>query len=130
MEHWGNTVAVIHGKSTIFCKITAQIRSNSAAKLHCFPADLRQEGSGDFIIRIDNSAADTTLMQIDVAFCIDIFLHILVDIQMVWRNVGDNRNVWGFSHGNQLEAGQLHNSAVIWTNLFNPWKEWEADISA
>ena len=69
-------------------------------------------------------------MQIDVAFCIDIFLHILVHIQMVWCNVGDNRNVWGFSHGNQLEAGQLHNSAVIWTNLLDSWKEWEANISA
>ena len=85
VEHWGNTVTVIHGKSTIFCKVTAQCRGNSAAKLASLaPRISGRKGSSDFIIRIDNSAADTTLMQIDVAFCIDIFLHILVDIQMVW----------------------------------------------
>ena len=34
------------------------------------------------------------------------------------------------ARGEELEAGQLHNSAVIRADLLNPWKEWEADISA
>ena len=58
-------------------------------------------------------------MQIDVALGVDIFLHILVNIQMVRGNVGHNRHIRRFSHRDELEAGQLDHSAVVRSDLLN-----------
>ena len=47
-------------------------------------------------------------MNENIAFCIDVFLHIGVPIQMVGSHVGDHRYVRRLLHIGQLKTGKLH----------------------
>ena len=68
-------------------------------------------------------------MQENILLGVDILLHVLVNVQMVGRQVGDHRHVRAFPHGNQLEAGKLHHSAVLRLDGLNLRQQGLADIA-
>ena len=92
-QHRGRPAAVVAVQHPVLTQISAQRRDSFAAEKDSGPPHQRQEGGGDGIICIEYRAADATLMQQDVLFGIDVFLHILVDIQMVRCDVGDHSHI-------------------------------------
>ena len=68
-------------------------------------------------------------MQQDVLLGVDILLHVLVDVQMVGGQVGHHRHVRALPHGDQLEAGELHHSAVLRLDGPNLRQQGLADVS-
>ena len=69
-------------------------------------------------------------MQQDVLFGVDILLHILVDIQMVGRKVGDHCHRRTLPHGDQLKAGELHHSAILGLDGLDLRQQGFADVAA
>ena len=94
------------------------------------PPNLRSKGSGDFIARIEHCAGKGTLMQEDVFLGINILLHILVDIQMVGRKIGDHCHRRTLPHGDQLKAGELHHSAILGLDGLDLRQQGFADVAA
>ena len=67
----------------------------------------------DGIIRIKNGNVLPTLMGKNILLGRHILRHVPVHIQMVGRQIGDDRNVRTLRHGHQLEAGQLQHLSLI-----------------
>ena len=65
-----------------------------------------------------------------ILFAVDVFLHILVDVKMIRREVCDYGNVGTFAHGDQLEAGKLYHSKVLRLDFFYLRQKRFAYISA
>ena len=126
----GGAFAVVHVKNAILAEIGAERRLCPAAKLQRHTAHLRHKGGGDLVVGVEHGAAQAPLVQINVALGVDVFLHVLVDVEVVGRDVGDDRHVGGLAHRNHLEAGQLHHRAVLRADLLDARQQRKADVAA
>ena len=52
-----------------------------------------RKGRGDVIVQIEHQKIILALMQIDILFGPDVLLHILVNIQMIGRQIGNHRDM-------------------------------------
>ena len=52
-------------------------------------------------------------MEQDVLLRVDVLLHVLVDIQVVGREVCHHGHVGALPHGDELKAGELHHRHVL-----------------
>ena len=69
-------------------------------------------------------------MKIEVFLAVDVLLHILVDVQVVGRHIGDDRHVRRPPHGDELEARKLHHRRIVLFYLFDLRKQRLADVAA
>ena len=70
------------------------------------------------------------LIKNDIPLCFYVLLHVLVDVEVVGREVGHDRDVGALAHGDQLEGGQLHHADIIGRNSLDLGQEGLADIAA
>ena len=82
------------------------------------------------IVRIEHGDGEGVLVAENIALRLDIFLHVLVNVKVIRRNVRNNRNLRGAAHGDELKAGKLHNGAVLVVNFLNNRQQCAPDIAA
>ena len=85
---------------------------------------------GDGIVGIDHQNALFILMAIDILLCLHILIHILVDIQMVGRKIGNHRHPGTVGHIHQLERAKLHHSHILFFHLPGKRQQGRADVAA
>ena len=108
----------------------APLNSGEAGELFNTAPHQLIKAIGDEIVGVENGFAEAILMEEDVLFGLNIFLHIFMDVQMIGRDVGDHCHVRALAHGDQLEAGQLRHHKVLRLHLFNIRQQRPADVSA
>ena len=101
-----------------------------AGKPHLLALAVCLHGAADLVLIPQHGAAGLLLVQQDIALGINVFLHILVVIQMVRGHIGDHGNVGACVHTDQLEAGKLHNSHVLRGHLRQHGQQGCADVAA
>ena len=84
----------------------------------------------DGIIRIKNGNVLPTLMGKNILLGRHILRHVPVHIQMVGRQIGDDRNVRTLRHGHQLEAGQLQHRKIRAQHSVRLAQQRVADVAA
>ena len=53
-----------------------------------------------------------------------------MDVQVIGTDICDSRHIGGLPHGNELEAGKLHNSRIVLLYLLDDGEQRTADVSA
>ena len=101
----------------------------AAEKSYLADGTLRK-GTCNLIVIIQNHPLIAGLMQKNIGFCLNIFLHPLMDIQMIWRQIGDNRDFRAFLHSQQLERGQFQDGIILFLHLSGFGQQRMADIAA
>ena len=86
--------------------------------------------AGDVVLKAQHGAAGRHLPQQNIALGIDIFLHILVVIQVVGRDVGHHRHLGAGAHTDQLEAGQFDHRHSVRRNVRQLGQQRCADVAA
>lgn len=76
------------------------------------PLYIRGHGAGDLVFIAQHGFSVRLLVQEDIALGVDVFLHILVVVQMVGRDVRHHRHLRGLAHADKLEAGKLHHGYI------------------
>ena len=104
------------------------VGSLPAGEKACF--SVAPEPGGNGIVRIQNQHTVRALESEDVLFGVHIFLHILVNIQMVGGQVGDERPLGAALHIHQLEGAELHNGKILLFHLTAQRKQGRSDIAA
>ena len=66
----------------------------------------------------------------NILLCGDIFLHPLMIIEVIRRNIGNYRDIRRKSHCMQLKARQLHDRIVVFGHISELGKQRSSDISA
>ena len=84
----------------------------------------------DLVVIIQDSLLIFILIKNYISLSFDIFVHILVDIEVVGREVGHDRYVGALAHGNELERGQLHHADVGLFDGLDLGQERLADVAA
>ena len=85
---------------------------------------------GDGVVQVEDGGVPGLLVAEDVLLGPDIFLHALVDVQVVGGQVGQHRDVGTAGHGHQLEAGQLQHGPVRGPDGIGLGQQRVADVAA
>ena len=70
------------------------------------------------------------LVEIDMLLGMDILRHVLVDVQVVGRQIGHHGHLGRVGHIHQLEGAQLHHSDVCGLHLIGQGQQRLADVAA
>ena len=87
-------------------------------------------GAADLVLVAQHGTAGRVLVEQDVAFCVDVLLHILMVIEVVGGDVGHHRDLRALVHADELEAGQLHHSHILRPDLRQHGQQGRADVAA
>ena len=87
------------------------------------------EGGGDVVVGVQHQKAASVLIAENVLFRVHIFLHILVDVQMVGREVGDHRPLGAALHVHELEGAKLHHGEIRLLHLPRKGKQGRANVA-
>ena len=87
-------------------------------------------GAADLILVAQHGTAGRVLVEQDVAFCVDVLLHILMVIEVVGGDVGHHRDLRALVHADELEAGQLHHSHILRPDLGQHGQQGRTDVAA
>ena len=88
------------------------------------------KGGGNGIIQVQNQGVPCPLEFENILLRLHIFVHVLMDIQVVGRKVRHHRHIGAATHIHQLEGAELHHCEII---LFHPVanrKQRRTDIAA
>ena len=88
------------------------------------------EGGGNGIVGIQHKHPGFILEPVDVLFGLHIFFHILVNIQMVGGQIGDEGALGTAAHVHQLERAKLHHRKVLFFHLAAQGQQGRADIAS
>ena len=88
------------------------------------------EGGGNGVIGVQNQQIPLLLEAEDVLLGLHIFLHVLVDIQMVGGQVGDHCPLGASLHVHQLEGAELHHGIVLLLHLPAKGQQGRADVAS
>ena len=94
------------------------------------PFSLVREGEGERVVPVQHHLLAAVLMDKEILFRRDILLHAPVDIQMIGRQIGDNRNIRTGVHGHQLEGGELQNRHVAGLDGLDIRQQRPSDVAA
>ena len=86
--------------------------------------------AGDLVIVIQNRLLIFILIKNYISLCFYVLVHVLVNVEVVWREVGHDRDVGTLAHGDQLEGAQLHDAHIIGRDSLDLRQEGLADIAA
>ena len=100
------------------------------AEEKAFSLNVLFKAACNVVFKIEGGTAVLALVGNNVSLCVDIFLHILVNVKMIGRNIGHNRGKRTFFHGNKLKRGKLDNGIIVLVHSVNLIKQRRADISA
>ena len=89
-----------------------------------------RHGAGQFIICIEDQQILLTLIPENMGLGLHIFLHILMDIQMIGCQVGDHCPCGAMEHIHQLEGAQLHHRIILRLHLPHQGQQRRANIAA
>ena len=84
----------------------------------------------DRVVPIQNQNVAGLLVQIEVLLGRHVFLHILVDIQMVRRQIRDHGHVGAVGEVHQLEGGELQDDLILGADLIRLVQQRCADVAA
>ena len=104
------------------------VGSLPAGEKTCF--SVAPESGSNGIVRVENQHTVRALESEDILFGIHILLHILVNIQMVGSQIGDERPLGTALHIHQLERAELHNGKILLFHLAAQRKQGRSDIAA
>ena len=82
------------------------------------------------VVGVEHSNIAGILVCKDVCLCIHILLIVLVDIQMVRRQIGGHRDMGACLHGHQLEGTELQHRHILRCDLRGVAQQRMADIAA
>ena len=88
-----------------------------------------RKAAGDRIVGIQDDAVRRALVQEDVFLGVDILLHVLMDIQMVRREIRHDCHMCAVGEIHQLERAQLHDGEVLRLHLLGVLQQRRADIA-
>ena len=88
------------------------------------------EGSGNFIVSIEDQQALRILIAEDVFLRFDILIHVLVNVQMVGGQIGDQGPLRTAGHIHQLEGAELHYGKVLRLHFPHQGQQRSADIAS
>ena len=126
----GHDTILGHAEHTVLAQEGTVVGIVQAGEPHLLALAVCLHGAADLVFIAQHGAAGLLLVQQDIALGIDVFLHILVVIQMVRGHVGDHSNVGACVHADQLEAGQLYHSHILRGHLRQHGQQCCADIAA
>ena len=109
----GHDAILGHAEHAILAQEGTVVGIVQAGEPHLLTLAVCLHGAADLVFIAQHGAAGLLLVQQDIALGIDVFLHILVVIQMVRGHVGDHGDVGAGVHADQLEAGKLHHSHIL-----------------
>ena len=130
VEKFGDFSVFGIAEHSVLTKESAVLNWVQVAEPAELTADKLRHAFGDDVVRVENSDGKCVLVAENVALCFDIFLHILMNIKVVRRNVCNNGNIRGSSHGDELEGGKFHNRAVFVFDFLDDREESPSDVSA
>ena len=87
--------------------------------------ELRRDG----VVGVENQKAAFVLVTENVGFCLDVLLHILVNVQMVGSQIGNHRPGRAVGHVHQLEGAQLHHGVILSLHLPYQGQQRGADVA-
>jgi len=87
------------------------------------------EGGGDVIVGVQHQKAVLALITENVLLGIHILLHVLVDVQMVGRQVGDHCPLGTALHVHELEGAKLHYGEIRFLHLPGKGEQGRADVA-
>ena len=125
----GHNTILCHAEHAILAQEGTVVGIVQAGEPHLLALAVCLHGAADLVLIAQHGAAGLLLVQQDIALCINVFLHILVVIQMVRGHVGDHSNVGACVHADQLEAGQLYHSHILRGHLAGAEIEEELDLA-
>ena len=87
------------------------------------------ETFGDFVVIIQNQQAIFILVLKNIFLGFNIFFHAFMFIQMIWRNIGNDSNIWANFHIHQLKTAQLQHNDILWCHFAYFRKQWRSNIA-
>ena len=90
----------------------ALLQLHLAAEQRHTAAGLGGEAAGNVVVPVQHQQTVRPLVGKDVLLGLDVLLHGLVYVQVVGRQIGDDRDIRALLHGHQLEGGQLQDSDI------------------
>ena len=85
---------------------------------------------GDGVVQVEDGGVPGLLVTENVLLGPDIFLHALVNVQVVGGQIGHHGDVRAVGHGHQLEAGQLQHGPVRGPDGIGLRQQGMADVAA
>ena len=130
VEKFGHFSVFGIAKHSVLAKERAVLNRVKVAEPAEFSANKFCHALGNYIVGVEYRNGKCVLVAKNVAFRFNIFFHVFVNVKVVRRNVGNNSNVRGSSHGNKLEGRKFNNRSVPVFDLFDYRKKRAADVSA
>ena len=87
------------------------------AKVHRTVRDTLALCAGNVVIKVENRHIPCLLVPENIFLGGHVLRHILMHIQMVGRQIGDDSDMGAACHGHQLKAGQFQHGIVIGLHL-------------
>ena len=87
------------------------------------------EGSGDFIVPIQNQQALGILIAEDILLGLHILFHVLVNIQMIGGQIGNQGPLRTAGHIHQLEGAEFHYGIIFLLHFPDQRKQRRSDIA-
>ena len=87
------------------------------------------EGGGDRVVGVENQDAAFILVAENVGFRLDIFRHVLVNVQMIGCQIGNHRPGGTALHVHELEGAKLHHRKIRGLHLPHQRQQRRSDIA-
>ena len=120
--------AVIHPVNYAVFQIGAVFRADPAGEV--MGLAVAQQGRGDGIVGVDHQQAGAVLELVDVLLGLDVLVHVLVDIQVVGGQIGDDGALGAALHVHELEGAELHHGEILLLHFGEERKQGRADVAA
>ena len=130
-EEGGHDAVLCHAEHPVIRRNAPLSVSCRRVNQTCLPLPVFLHGAADLVLIAEDGAAGLLLVEQDVPLGVDVLLHILVVVQVVWgAHVGDDGDVGALVHTDELEAGQLHHGHVVGAHLGQHGQQGCADVAA
>ena len=126
--HDGLGNAVFHPENGAVFQISAIFGTNPAGEVAGLA--VTQQRGGDVVVGVDHQQALATLELVDVLLGLDVLGHVLVDIQVVGGEIGDDGPLGTALHVHELEGAQLHHGEVLLLHFGQEAQQRRADVAA
>ena len=100
------------------------------AEVNCTVRDTLTLYAGNVVIEVENRRIPCLLVPENIFLGGHVLRHILMHIQMVGRQIGDDSDMGAACHGHQLKAGQFQHGIVIGLHLPRLAKQRLTDVAA
>ena len=89
---------ICHVKKTVIIKPSAVMEFSFHTETERLTSYILTETLGYFVIPVKHGTGESILMKKNILLCLNIFVHILMNIKMIGFNICYNRNIGTLSH--------------------------------